>query len=131
MNAYVEGGDWRDLLNGPYRCPEDRRRNKSWSYGKSVYSDLTKEETNGKTWPTYHRFPRPAGTVLFGELKEYFADHFMCHFWAEGALPEVDYRRHRHSENYAYMDGRVAAVRFEETYDPDNRIDHWHPEKAP
>ena len=56
---------WTNLFNSLYRCPDDRRLNADWSYGKSVYPELSAQETGGPTWPRAERMPCPVGTVLY------------------------------------------------------------------
>lgn len=126
------GPAWENLFNGLYRCPIDRRRENRWSYGKNVYPELTSAETGGPIWPRLHCIPRPAATVIYGELLSNSAiDHFMAHFWASGGLPvDVDKTRHDKGSNYVFLDGHVEKRKFEETWDPCNNIDGWNPAKA-
>ncbi|MFX0194565.1 MAG: prepilin-type N-terminal cleavage/methylation domain-containing protein [Candidatus Hodarchaeota archaeon] len=131
MTATGKGLPWENLFNGLYRCPTDRRRNKQWSYGKNVYPELTSKEIEGPTWPQIHRIPRPAATVLYGELLNSAAvDHFMCHFWLDGGVPDVDMTRHGRTSNYVFIDGHVINSMFEETFDPSRNIDDWNPATA-
>ncbi len=122
---------WTNLFNSLYRCPSDRRRNTDWSYGKSVYPELSAQETGGPTWLRLSDLPNAPATVLFAEKTGgSMADHFMANFWAEGGEPEVDRKRHGTRSNFLFGDGRVAGTRFERTYDPEREIDNWNPETA-
>jgi prepilin-type processing-associated H-X9-DG protein len=120
-----------NLLNTFYRCPADRRPLGDWSYGKNVYPELSSEETRGATWPRLSQIPRPSLTVLFAEKQGgSMADHFMAHFWSEGAKPEVDQSRHEGRSNYTYCDGHARKHRFEMTFSVTNKIDNWNPGTA-
>ncbi len=122
---------WTNLFNGLYRCPIDRRRGCDWSYGKSVYSELSAEETGGPTWARLDQIPHPSATVLYAEKTGgSMADHFMAQFWDEGAQPEVATNRHGLRSNYIYCDGHAARQKFQETYWPSNHIDNWNPATA-
>jgi prepilin-type N-terminal cleavage/methylation domain-containing protein/prepilin-type processing-associated H-X9-DG protein len=122
---------WTNMFNGIYRCPTDRRRNTDWSYAKSVYPELSSQETGGPTWPRLSDLPNASATVLFAEKTGgSMADHFMANFWSEGGEPEVDKKRHGTRSNYIYGDGHAASTAFERTYDPEKKIDNWHPETA-
>jgi general secretion pathway protein G len=130
------GPDWDRLFNGLYRCPEDNRRD-AWSYGKSVWFELSAGETGeidgravGPTYWTYSSVPRPGVTVLYGELGSgAMADHLMAHFWLMGGSPEVDAERHGSASNYVFVDGHAEALEFAATFDPP-AIDRWHPGRA-
>jgi len=122
---------WTNVFNGLYRCPVDKRRNSDWSYGKSVYPELSAQETGGPTWPRLGDLPNASATVLFAEKAGgSMADHFMAHFWADGGEPEVDRKRHETRSNYIFGDGHAAAALFKTTYDPQQSIDRWNPETA-
>jgi prepilin-type N-terminal cleavage/methylation domain-containing protein/prepilin-type processing-associated H-X9-DG protein len=122
---------WTNTFNGIYRCPKDKRRNADWSYGKSVYPELTEDETGGRTWARIEQIPRPSVTVLFAEKASgSMADHFMANFWREGGQPEVDQHRHGKRSNYILCDGRASSLRFEETFDLKRNLDNWNPETA-
>ena len=121
------------IFNGIYRCPKDERREKEWSYGKNVYTELLANETGGPTWWRTEQIPQPAATIFFSELrgnKNSMADHIMAHFWSEGGNPEVDANRHMQSSNYAYIDGHAGGEKFLATYDPDKCFDNWNPKTA-
>jgi prepilin-type processing-associated H-X9-DG protein len=130
------GPEWDAMFNGIYRCPEDSRRN-VWGYGKSVWFELESAETgeiDGRTaGPTYHRtvqVPRPAATLIYGELKSgSMADHLMAHFWYLGGLPEVDTNRHGHTSGYTFVDGHGESRVFSTTFIL-NKLDQWHPGRA-
>jgi prepilin-type N-terminal cleavage/methylation domain-containing protein/prepilin-type processing-associated H-X9-DG protein len=120
-----------NLFNTLYRCPADRRPLGEWSYGKNVYPELSSAETGGGTWPRLSQIPRPSATVLYAEKAGgSMADHFMAHFWTEGARPEVDQRRHEQKSNYGYCDGHARKHRFEQTFSITNKIDNWNPAVA-
>lgn len=122
------------LLNGPYRCPLDRRES-GWSYGYNVYYELTPAElATGKsaTWRRIDRPPRPHSTVLFGELlPDAGADHVMAHFWVQfDAPPEVDRDRHAGRSAYVMLDGHAAELQFTDVFDQPNQTDRWNPATA-
>jgi prepilin-type processing-associated H-X9-DG protein/prepilin-type N-terminal cleavage/methylation domain-containing protein len=122
---------WTNLFNTLYHCPKDQKQRRDWSYGKNVYPELSAEETGGNTWPRLTVMPRPAATVLYGEkVASSMADHFMAHFWPEGARPEVDETRHENRANYVYCDGHAARQRFSETFSLTNKLDNWNPGTA-
>jgi prepilin-type N-terminal cleavage/methylation domain-containing protein/prepilin-type processing-associated H-X9-DG protein len=138
QGRYRAGTGWDRLFNGLYRCPQDERRDR-WSYGKSVWSELTAEETGevfglatGPTFPRLTDFRRPSETILYGELggNSMGGDHIMAHFWYLGGSPEVDMRRHGSTSNYTFADGHAEARRFKLTFDLDKNIDLWKPGKA-
>lgn len=137
-HASYDGSEpgWDSLFNGLYRCPEDERRD-AWSYGKNAWFELSAGETReiegsaqGKTYPLLSDVPRPTATVLYAELDSgSMADHIMAHFWYLGGQPEVDTDRHEPTSNYAFVDGHVDAMLFENTFQqPD--LDRWHPGRA-
>jgi prepilin-type N-terminal cleavage/methylation domain-containing protein/prepilin-type processing-associated H-X9-DG protein len=122
---------WTNLFNGFYRCPKDLRRGCEWSYGKNVYPELSATETGGPTWSRLDQLPCPAATVLYAEkTNSSMADHFMAQFWVDGGEPEVHRTRHLKRSNYTFGDGHVAGQRFEDTYDPEKKIDDWNPATA-
>lgn len=120
-----------NLMNGLYHCPRDRRPLAQWSYGKSVYPELSPEETGGPVWPRLTQIPRPTGTVLYAEKSGgSMADHFMAHFWLEGGSPEIDRFRHDRQSNFTFFDGHARKLRFEMTFDLANKLDNWNPATA-
>ncbi len=131
------GPDWDRLFQTHYRCPADTRKDR-WSYGKSVWFELTAGETGeieglatGPTYPRLASVPNPSVTVMFGELGSgSMADHIMAHFWYMGGYPEVDRKRHGAISNYVFVDGHGAGHRFEWTFDLSNNKDLWHPGRA-
>jgi prepilin-type N-terminal cleavage/methylation domain-containing protein/prepilin-type processing-associated H-X9-DG protein len=122
---------WTNLFTTFYRCPKGPKQVMDWSYGKSVYPELTPEETGGPTWNRLFQIPRPVQTVGYGEkLGGSMADHFMAHFWKDGGQPEVDRARHDGQANYIFFDGHAAKHRFEATFSITNNTDNWNPETA-
>ena len=137
---------WEAASQKFYRCPSDRRKNFTYSYGKNVWFELEAYETaealeisNGPTYHTVMKVRRPGTTIEFGELRSPSAeDHFMAHFWLmdtdifEGmdTTVEIDTKRHGGMANYIYIDGHVETQRFEETFDLERNIDRWNPGKA-
>jgi prepilin-type N-terminal cleavage/methylation domain-containing protein/prepilin-type processing-associated H-X9-DG protein len=122
---------WTNLFNTLYHCPKDMGKKANWSYGKSVYPELSAEETGGPTWNRLGQIPRPTATVLYAEkVASSMADHLMAHFWLEGAQPEVDRNRHDQRSNYVYCDGHAAKQRFEETFSLCSKTDNWNPATA-
>jgi prepilin-type N-terminal cleavage/methylation domain-containing protein/prepilin-type processing-associated H-X9-DG protein len=130
------GPSWDGLFNGLYRCPEDRRRD-SWSYGKSVWFELTSGETgeiygvlSGPVFPQVGMVTRSSSTILFGELGSgSMADHIMAHFWYLGGSPEVDARRHGAKSNYLFVDGHAESLVFKITFNLPS-TDLWNPGKV-
>lgn len=128
---------WDNLFNGLYRCPSDDRT-EHWSYGKSVWFELTSGETGaaegGWSGPTYYQVddvPRPSSTVFFGELLSGSnADHLMANFWLQGGAPEVDSDRHGDTSAYLYADGHAVSEIFTTTFDLTQSIDQWNPGRA-
>ena len=128
------GGEWEKLFNGLYRCREDRR-NDHWSYGKSVWFELTSGETGelegvaeGPTFTKTSCVTRVSTTIIFGEVASgSMEDHVMAHFWYLGATPEVDGNRHGATSNYGFVDGHAESRRFESTFDLTARTDLWNP----
>jgi prepilin-type N-terminal cleavage/methylation domain-containing protein/prepilin-type processing-associated H-X9-DG protein len=137
---------WKTALNKFYRCPSDRRKNFTYSYGKNVWFELESGETGEALGmargPTYHtalRVRRPARTIEFGELLSPGGeDHFMAHFWLMDTAPdagskttqEADPKRHGRLTNFLYLDGHVHTQAFEETFNLEKHIDHWNPGKS-
>lgn len=130
------GAAWDGLFNGLYRCPEDGRR-APWSYGLNVWFELTSPETGevegvpqGPVFLKLTAIPRPASTVMFGELGSgSMADHIMAHFWYFGGATEVDTRRHGRRSNYLFVDGHGETLDYRDTYNPPH-LDRWHPGRA-
>lgn len=140
------GPGWQAAFGKFYRCPSDKRKNFTYSYGKNVWFELESYETADalgiSRGPIYHNVTqvrRPGTTVEFGELESPSAeDHFMAHFWLmdtelfEGmdTTLEIAFRRHGGMANYIYVDGHVETQPFEETFNLDKGIDRWNPGKA-
>lgn len=121
---------WTNLLRGLYRCPSDRRAG-AWSYGQNVYYELdpASDDYAGspQTWRRTAAVPHPAASILEAENNT-AADHIMPHFWVTSAdTAEVAQTRHGSRSNYAFVDGHVAALRFESTYDQARQLDGWNP----
>jgi prepilin-type N-terminal cleavage/methylation domain-containing protein/prepilin-type processing-associated H-X9-DG protein len=129
--------EWNDLLRTLYRCPADDREGK-WSYGKSVWFELTGPEigelTGASDGPTYYKITdvkRASATVMFAELDSgSMGDHIMAHYWYLGGETEVDTRRHGRQTNFAFVDGHAESRPFQTTFDLKNKIDQWDPAKA-
>lgn len=124
---------WTNLLRDVYHCPSDRRAT-PWSYGLNVYFELGPDDDYlGKpdTWRRTGQVPHPAGTVAISENNT-TADHLMAHFWVTFAdAADVPKQRHGSRSNYAFVDGHAAAQRFEQTFEPDRKVDAWNPSTAP
>jgi prepilin-type N-terminal cleavage/methylation domain-containing protein/prepilin-type processing-associated H-X9-DG protein len=130
--------EWNELLRTLYRCPADDREGK-WSYGKSVWFELTGPEigelSGAADGPTYYKITqvkRPSVTVLFAELESgSMGDHIMAHYWYIGGATEVDTRRHgSHRTNFAFVDGHCETRPFHTTFDLSRKIDQWDPARA-
>lgn len=129
---------WKQVFYDFYRCPADHRVGSAWSYGKSVWFELTASETGevagkavGPTFWKITQVPRPGLTVQFGELGDKLAmsgaDHIMAHFWLMGGEPEIDTQRHQKVSNYIFVDGHVDTLTLEKTFSLDEKIDNWNP----
>ncbi len=124
--------------NNHLRCPEDpRRRTDEYSYGQNVYFNLepyagemeADAVLNGKRWSRRDDIPRPAATVIYGEV-EGGSNHLMAHFWrVYGITPEI-VERHQDHGNYVFADGHAEMAPVAETYDPVNGVDRWDPATA-
>jgi len=124
------GPEWDRLFNGLYRCPADARRTGQWSYGLNSFLELTSLENAGRTWTRVDQMPMASQVIVYGELKSSSEgiDHIMANFWKYGGIPEVDKSRHGTQSNYAFLDGHVESLPFENTYDPVKIINRWDPE---
>lgn len=132
QNVKPGSSAWVQVLNGFYRCPEDRRTN-DWSYGLNVYFELGPDDDYRgapATWRKLVQVPFPVDTVGFGEIAD-STDHIMAHFWGEGGTPEVATNRHSVRSEYLFVDGHVKALRFCTTYAPSGRVDLWNPYRGP
>ncbi len=137
---------WEAAFQKFYRCPADKRKNLTYSYGKNVWFELdgyeTAEALDISHGPTYHTIMcvrRPSATIEFGELLSPGGeDHIMAHFWlmdtniVEGmnTTLEIDTKRHGGMGNYTYVDSHVDTQPFEKTFNLKNKIDRWNPGKA-
>lgn len=129
--------EWDELFHTLYRCPADDRTGR-WSYGKSVWFELTGGEigelSGAANGPTYYKVTdvkRSSVTVLFAELESgSMGDHIMAHYWYIGGSTEVDTRRHGKQTNFAYVDGHAESRPFHTTFDLNKKIDQWDPAKA-
>jgi prepilin-type processing-associated H-X9-DG protein len=134
VNRTLTGGS----LNSNYRCPDDLRDLRLWSYGKNVWFELEPSETGEvlgvAQGPVYHylrQIPSLSRTVLMGELDTgSMGDHIMAHFWLLGGAVEVATRRHRESANYLWVDGHVSTEVFSDTFDLPRGLDRWNPGRA-
>lgn len=134
VNRTLTGG----LLDSNYRCPDDLRDKRLWSYGKNVWFELEPVETGEvlgmARGPVYHRLrqiPSLSRTILLGELATgSMGDHIMAHFWAQGGAVEVATTRHSESANYLWLDGHVSLEVFTDTFDLMRNIDRWDPGRA-
>lgn len=134
---------WRHVVESYYRCPLDEREappggGTTWSYGYNVYYELKAAETGGPVWRNEGHVPRPADTVLFGEVGQAglitgapSADHLMAHFWSQyGSPPEVDADRHKPGSGYVYLDGHAENEPLTDTFDAEKERDNWNPATA-
>ncbi|MCB9851354.1 MAG: type II secretion system protein [Phycisphaerales bacterium] len=140
---------WEHVVLSNYRCPFDRRGplpspfpflppSLPWSYGYNVYFELRPSETpDGSEWRIASRAPRPAATIVFGEIGDkadtVMPDHVMAHFWTRfDADVEVARERHKPDSAYAFLDAHAENLAFEKTYkkledQEPKEINHWHP----
>lgn len=134
VNRTLTGG----LLNAIYRCPDDVRDQRLWSYGKNVWFELEPSETGevlgvakGPVYRRLRQIPSLSRTILVGELETgSMGDHIMAHFWPLGGAVEVAMSRHIKSANYLWVDGHVTAEVFSDTFDPSRKLDRWNPGSA-
>lgn len=134
VNRTLTGG----LLNANYRCPDDLRDQRLWSYGKNVWFELEASETGevlgvarGPVYRRLRQIPSLSRTVLVGELESgSMGDHIMAHFWSLGGAVEVATMRHDRSANYLWVDGHITTEVFSDTFDPSRKLDRWNPGKA-
>ncbi len=134
VNKTLTGG----LLDSNYRCPDDLRDKRLWSYGKNVWFELEPVETGEvlgvARGPVYHylrQIPSLSRTILMGELESgSMGDHIMAHYWPQGGAVEVATTRHRESANYLWVDGHVSLEVFADTFDPTRNLDRWNPGSA-
>lgn len=125
---------WREVFNRYFRCPaHDATDPMHYSYGLNVYFEL---DPNGDDYPghpaTWRKsvlVPRPAETILLGEIRTTGTDHFMCHMWssANAARNTIAHERHGGKSNYLFVDGHVATLALEETFAPREGRNRWHP----
>jgi prepilin-type processing-associated H-X9-DG protein len=134
VNRTLTGG----LLDSNYRCPDDLRDERLWSYGKNVWFELEPSETGEvlgvARGPVYHclrQIPSLSRTILMGELATgSMGDHIMAHYWPQGGAVEVATTRHNESANYLWLDGHVSIGVFSDTFDPTRNLDRWNPGSA-
>ncbi len=123
---------WTNLLTGIYHCSVDRRT-APLSYGLNVYFELGPDddyEGKPQTWRRVTAVPVPSATILFAETAS-TADHIMPNFWvAPSDAVDVASRRHLGRSNYTFVDGHGEARKLEQTYQPAQKVDAWHPGKA-
>lgn len=141
---------WWEATNTHYRCPHDRRQSPieqpglpfslpALSYAMNVYFELRPGEINPARASTlqFHPYarlansPRPASTVLMGELVDQARrDHIMAHFWRTAGIDpfsEIAAQRHGHSAGYAWLDGHATNAALIDTFDPTHKVDRWNP----
>ena len=126
---------WKTIFNSLYRCTCDKRRNKTYSYGKNVWFELDASNSGGKlSGPLYCKLTqirRQSAVVEFGEITETnMADHVMAHAWLMGGKPEIDTTRHGKASNFTFLDGHVQTMAFAKTFDLRKQIDNWNPATA-
>lgn len=134
VNRTLTGG----LLDSNYRCPDDLRDKRMWSYGKNVWFELEPVETGEvlgvARGPVYHylrQIPSLSRTILVGELATgSMGDHIMAHYWPQGGAVEVATTRHSESANYLWLDGHVSTEVFTDTFDQARNLDRWNPGTA-
>lgn len=134
VNQNLTGG----TLNNNYRCPDDLREQRFWSYGKNVWFELEPSESgevlgvaSGPVYQYLRQIPSLSRTILVGEIDTgSLGDHVMAHYWPLGGAVEVAATRHGSSANYLWVDGHVTTEVFSDTFDPKRNLDRWNPEKA-
>jgi prepilin-type N-terminal cleavage/methylation domain-containing protein/prepilin-type processing-associated H-X9-DG protein len=127
---------WDNVFDQFYRCPtQPEEGTLKYSYGLNVYFELNPEidsyEGSPATWSRFEDLPAATRTVLLGESRyTAFGDHFMAHDWGGigAAKNAIEYDRHLGKANYLFADGNVQRLSVEETFDPDNQRNLWHPE---
>lgn len=134
VNPTLTGG----LLDNNYRCPDDLRDQRLWSYGKNVWFELEPSESGEALGlargPVYHflrQIPSLSHTILMGEIDTgSMGDHVMAHFWPLGGAVEIAATRHDSVANYLWLDGHVTSEVFSDTFDASRNLDRWNPGKA-
>ncbi len=127
--------DWSEVFNRHFRCAEDDNLDQMFfSYGLNVYFELDPDgdsyEGSPETWRRFEDVSRPSGTVLLAETRPVaFGDHFMCHQWrsTQAARNAVFHDRHTGRSNFLFVDGSVRLLAVEETFQPVEKINQWHP----
>jgi prepilin-type N-terminal cleavage/methylation domain-containing protein/prepilin-type processing-associated H-X9-DG protein len=124
--------EWNVLKKSIYRCSRDTRTD-AISYGINVYFELGPEDDYPgypQTWRRRSDIANPSATILFAE-NDSDADHIMPNFWSSPAdAADCAHERHDGKANYIFADGHAESRAFNTIYDPANKIDTWHPEKA-
>ncbi len=127
------GREWKNLFDDIYRCPSQSPKT-SWSYGQNVYFELSPEtddyEGGPATWRRVGSVPRPAATILQGEVTG-GVDHIMAHFWLDVTAGDgVATNRHAGWPNFSFVDGHVEARPFSKTRSLESGTDDWNPMNA-
>lgn len=129
--------EWATVFDQFYRCPTVPSRDPQiYSYGLNVYFELSPSgdsyEGSPATWQRLEDLPAPSTTVILGEPRAIaFGDHLMSHQWTgiASARNALHGDRHLDRANYLFADGNVQRLAVEQTFDPLNGRNLWHPER--
>ncbi len=129
--------NWEAVFNEYYRSPVTEETSPTiFSYGLNVHFELSKDEDyigNPKTWRRISQVPSPSRTVLLAQVRPVpFGDHLMCHMWSglNGAKNAVLHDAFSGKSHYFFVDGSVALLPIEETFNPADQRNLWNPSLA-
>lgn len=127
--------EWAVVFNEYFRSPLDESRDpRIYSYAMNVFFELDPagDDYAGspRVWRRMSQIPEPGLTILLGQPRaEPYADHFMCHQWADEraarnalATPGSDGKL-----NFLFVDGHVERLTAADTIDPANQVNLWNP----
>ena len=121
---------WTNLFRHLYHCPKDTRKN-GLELRQERISGTLRRGNRGTTWSQISQIPRPVATVLYAEKAGgSMADHFMAHFWVEGASPRWTGSGTIRNQTTSIVTGTPPNSGSTETFSLTNNIDHWNPATA-
>lgn len=136
-SSIATADEWATVFDQFYRCPtEPSRSPQIYSYGLNVYFELNplgdSYEGSPATRQRLEDLPAPSRTVLLAEPRPIaFGDHLMAHQWTgvASARNAIHGDRHQDRANYLFADGNVQRLTIEQTFDPQNGTNLWHPSR--